>query len=308
MNMSAEGDGRYRIAVVAELTGVPEPTLRAWERRYDIPSPTRTASGYRLYSEREVEQVRRMRALCDSGISAAEAAKVVARERRGARAASKREPRDALGAAVDALVATIERFDEEALDREVRRLQYAGPAVAVTERVIVPALRTVGDLWLAGKVSIAQEHLLSQKLGAVLRDFLRLAPGGDRTALVASMADEQHDLGALAVAVHVATWGIRPIFFGARTPPEALARAVSALKPGAIALSVTVAPERERARELIASYAAACGSVPWTVGGLGLPPIADLVREAGGTPLPQVDELEDWTRRLVKRPTRGRST
>ena len=41
--------GPYRIHVVAEMTGIPAATLRAWERRYGIPSPERTASGYRLY-------------------------------------------------------------------------------------------------------------------------------------------------------------------------------------------------------------------------------------------------------------------
>ena len=46
--------GRYRINVVAELTGVPAATLRAWERRYGIPTPARTASSYRLYSDVDV--------------------------------------------------------------------------------------------------------------------------------------------------------------------------------------------------------------------------------------------------------------
>lgn len=33
----------------AELTGVPEHTLRAWERRYGLVAPARTDGGYRLY-------------------------------------------------------------------------------------------------------------------------------------------------------------------------------------------------------------------------------------------------------------------
>jgi DNA-binding transcriptional MerR regulator len=298
--MSSNESGLYRIAVVAELTGVPEPTLRAWERRYDIPSPRRTSSGYRLYGEREVEQVRRMRALCDSGISAAEAAKLVARERR---LPSKREvgARDALGTAAEAMLHAIERFDEEALNREVRRLPYAGSALEVVEQVVVPVLRTVGDRWLAGELSVAQEHLASQKLDTVLRDFLRLAPGGDGTTLVACVADEQHHLGALAVAVYLATWGVRPVFFGARTPPDALARAVAALRPSAVALSVTITPERERARELLTAYAQACGRVPWAVGGSGSFAIADIVREAGGSAIRDMTAFEAWMRGASKR-------
>lgn len=37
--------GPYRINVVAELVGVPSATLRAWERRYGVPSPDRSDHG-----------------------------------------------------------------------------------------------------------------------------------------------------------------------------------------------------------------------------------------------------------------------
>jgi acyl-CoA hydrolase len=69
--------GRFRINRVAETTGIPEATLRAWERRYHVPKPSRTASGYRLYSQDDVAQVRKMRELCEAGISPSDAAKEI---------------------------------------------------------------------------------------------------------------------------------------------------------------------------------------------------------------------------------------
>jgi acyl-CoA hydrolase len=72
--------GRFRINWVAETTGVPEATLRAWERRYQVPKPQRTPSGYRLYSQDDVATVKRMRELCDAGISPADAAKEIQRD------------------------------------------------------------------------------------------------------------------------------------------------------------------------------------------------------------------------------------
>lgn len=69
--------GRFRINRVAETTGIPEATLRAWERRYHVPKPSRTPSGYRLYSADDVAQVRKMRELCDAGIAPADAAKEI---------------------------------------------------------------------------------------------------------------------------------------------------------------------------------------------------------------------------------------
>ncbi|MDB4986746.1 MAG: Transcriptional regulator, MerR family, partial [Myxococcaceae bacterium] len=69
--------GRYRIHAVSEITGVPEATLRAWERRYAVPVPERTPSGYRLYSQKDVDLVRRMRELCANGMAPVDAARMV---------------------------------------------------------------------------------------------------------------------------------------------------------------------------------------------------------------------------------------
>lgn len=68
----------YRINWVAEQTGIPEATLRAWERRYGVPEPERTPSGYRIYSVNDVKKVQRMRELCAGGMSPSQAALAVA--------------------------------------------------------------------------------------------------------------------------------------------------------------------------------------------------------------------------------------
>ena len=46
---------------------MPAALLRAWERRYRVVAPARTASGYRLYDEGAIERLRTMRRLVDAG-------------------------------------------------------------------------------------------------------------------------------------------------------------------------------------------------------------------------------------------------
>jgi len=43
-------------------------TLRAWERRYNILTPHRTASNYRLYSEQDIAMLRWLKSQVDSGM------------------------------------------------------------------------------------------------------------------------------------------------------------------------------------------------------------------------------------------------
>src|SRR3954454_9019836 len=49
--------GRYNIQAVARRTGVPAPTIRAWERRYGLPRPSRSEGRQRLYSEDDVRVI-----------------------------------------------------------------------------------------------------------------------------------------------------------------------------------------------------------------------------------------------------------
>lgn len=67
--MSSDADAVLTISAVAERTKVGVAVLRAWEQRYGFPRPTRVTSGHRRYSERDVEQIRRVVRERDAGLS-----------------------------------------------------------------------------------------------------------------------------------------------------------------------------------------------------------------------------------------------
>src|SRR5512135_897622 len=67
----------YTIGQAAVRSGVGVSLLRAWERRYGIVAPTRTASGYRLYDDDAIARLRAMRRLVDAGWSASHAAEAI---------------------------------------------------------------------------------------------------------------------------------------------------------------------------------------------------------------------------------------
>ena len=58
----------YNIGVVARMTGIPENTLRVWERRYDFPASDRTEGGHRLFSAREVARIQWVKQRIDEGM------------------------------------------------------------------------------------------------------------------------------------------------------------------------------------------------------------------------------------------------
>ena len=58
---------RYPIGVAARLTGIQVETLRVWERRYGVIGPQVSASGRRLYAAEDLERLRLIKQLVDSG-------------------------------------------------------------------------------------------------------------------------------------------------------------------------------------------------------------------------------------------------
>ncbi len=68
----------YSIGAVARMLDIPVATLRTWEDRYRQVAPARNASGYRLYTRHEVEQLRFVRAQMSEGASVADAHRVLA--------------------------------------------------------------------------------------------------------------------------------------------------------------------------------------------------------------------------------------
>ena len=60
---------RHPVRLVASRTGLSPHVLRAWERRYGVVAPHRSAGGQRLYSDHDVERLRQLRQLTGRGHS-----------------------------------------------------------------------------------------------------------------------------------------------------------------------------------------------------------------------------------------------
>lgn len=272
---------RYRIRAVAELTGVSTATLRAWERRYGVPAPARTASAYRLYGDDDVAVVAQMRDLVESGVAPAEAARAL-RERAAGTAEAPADA-DAYRLSSERMVEAVTRFDVEALREEITRALALGPAIAIFDRALAPALVKIGDLWHQGQITIAQEHILTNVVLGRVNQLLELLQPVDasRRVVLACFEEEDHVIGLYGTGLHFAAWGYRAVFLGARTPPDAIARVVATLQVDAVALSTTISPPAARARALVDAYADACRGVPMLVGGAGAEPLRKFVEARG---------------------------
>lgn len=225
-------DATLRIGELARRSGVSTDLLRAWERRYALLEPTRTAAGYRLYSAADEARVRAMQRHLAQGLSAAQAARL-ARE-----AASSTDPNGAPADLAGALWCALDNFDDAGAQAAFDRLVAAFSIETVAATAVLPYLRVLGDRWREGDASVAQEHFASGLLRARL---LGLARGWDRgagpRALLACPPGEHHDLGLIILGLALRDRGWRVTFLGPDTPIETLAAAADQLAPDVVVIS-----------------------------------------------------------------------
>lgn len=222
---------RVRIGELARRTGTTPELLRAWEQRYGLFEPVRTAAGYRLYSASDEQRVRAMRSRIAEGLSAAQAARAV---RAG------EPPADALARLEEAFA----RFDAAAAEDLLDQLLTARPVASVILDVVLPALHAVGDRADPGDQEIAREHFASNLISGRLRGLARgWDLGAGPRALLACPSGERHDLGLIAFGLALRAHGWRITLLGHDTPASTIGRTAATLGPRAVVLAAVV-PER----------------------------------------------------------------
>jgi len=248
---------RHPIAVVAERTGLTQDVLRVWERRYGAVHPERGAGGQRRYTDADIERLALLHAATRAGRSIGQVAglstdaltalvdeDVAARARHAPPAA---EP-SAATEAVAASLALARTLDGTRLDEALRRTAAQLGVSAFLESVAAPLLRRVGDEWHAGRMTPAQEHLVSSVLHDIVVETMRTfskANGAPRV-LVATAAGDRHAVGAALVGAVAAVEGWSVLYLGADLPAAEIADAARAAGVRVVALSVVYVDDRAR--------------------------------------------------------------
>jgi MerR family transcriptional regulator, light-induced transcriptional regulator len=228
-----------RIGELSRRSGVSPELLRAWERRYGLLQPARTAGGLRLYTGADLERVRAMQRHIGEGLAAREAADLAREAAPGPVAVAALDPGTVLGR----LAAAMDAFDEPAAQAVIDDLLARTTIDALLSEIVIPYLHELGERWERGEVSIAQEHFASNLLRGRLLGLARgWGRGAGPRALLACPEGERHDLGLIAFGLALRERGWRIDYLGSDTPLASIAETVEAIEPDLLVLSA-VAPE-----------------------------------------------------------------
>jgi DNA-binding transcriptional MerR regulator/methylmalonyl-CoA mutase cobalamin-binding subunit len=301
-------DARYRIGTAARLAGLTTHAIRVWERRYGALTPDRSAGGARLYTEAEIERLRRLKRAVDRGHSIGQIARLpdAALSRLGGPTEpplTALRPENVQSFAED-FVDAVRSFDLAGAERVLSRGRAVLAPRMFVMQLLGPALQRVGDAWAKGDLCVASEHVASvlvrDQAGALLREY---GAEPDAETLVATTpAGELHEIGALLVAVTAAMRGFRVAYLGPNLPASEISEAVNRTGATIVALSVVALEARAAVREIRALEKQLTRRVRLLVGGMQSAEIEKYVK--GGLDSPRtLAEFEQWLadRRARKR-------
>jgi DNA-binding transcriptional MerR regulator len=229
----------YPIRTISELTGVPTTTLRAWERRYGLLKPERTAKGHRLYGTEDIELVKQIVKLLKNNHTISEAIRII---RNPELSAMETSPADGHWAGYqERMMKSIESFNEQNLDKAYNDALSIYPIDMVTEHVIIPVLARLGEQWHDREAGIAEEHFFSaflrNKLGARLHHEAQRSRGN--RILVTCLPGEYHELGILLFCIAAIGHGYQILYLGTDMPPAQLPYVVQRTDVAAVLISGT---------------------------------------------------------------------
>jgi DNA-binding transcriptional MerR regulator len=264
----------YNLKAVQKETGLTADVLRAWERRYKLPQPHRTAGGHRLYSEYDIQILKWLHARQVEGLSISHAVELWKETIEAGQDPLAKYPLASPPAQhiptqdtrteilrqqwLDATLA----FDSLNADEVLNQAFAIYPIETVCTEILQQGISEIGALWLLDEASVQQEHFATAQAYRRLETLISATPQPIRrqTILLGCPPGEQHTFSLLLLNLFLRRQGLKVVYLGADIPTDQMSETTRTIQPDLIVLA---------AQQL--STAATLRSALLTLRGLGIP-------------------------------------
>ncbi len=282
----------FPIRDLVQQTGVNASTLRAWESRHALLNPLRTPSGHRLYSMQDVDRIRRLQRLLSQGMSLAEIGTLLDETddmeplATGTSVSRSAVAMTAWQGYLSETRRALEDFSVERLDLLYNEACALYPIGVVTDSLLIPVMKQLGERWDQHPAGIAEEHFFSawlrNKLGARLHHST--GPTRGRLLILACLPGENHEIGLLIFALEGLRRNHGVIYLGANMPIRQILPICARTHPAGIVLAGRDIQKPAKMIEDIAWLSTTSG-VPVFVGSHFSVNAQEELRSVGVTPL-----------------------
>ena len=286
----------YNLKAVIKETGLTADTLRAWERRYGLPTPQRTRGGHRLYSEHDIHVIKWLRRQQSDGLAISRAVgkwnDLVSsgsdplNEAAASTVAARAAPAPARSK-VDVLraewLSACMAYDEGSAENVLNEAFALYSPETVVIDLIQGAMHEIGELWQRGGATVQQEHFMSSLCMRRLDALVAASPSPVHSEVVvlACPEFEQHVLPLQFLHVLLRRAGRHVVLLGADVPMAQLEDTVREVKPALVVMAaqqLTTASSLKEAAALLHSL-----HIPAAFGGRVFDVVPELRAQIAGS-------------------------
>ncbi len=237
----------YSIKELESLSGIKAHTIRIWEKRYNLIEPYRTTTNIRYYTDQELKKILNVAMLNRHGIKISNIARLSDKEMKEEILRVARSNPN-LENTIDSLIISMIDMDEIKFNSIVNKTISKYGFTAAFINVVYPFLEKIGVLWMAGDVSPAQEHFVSnlirQKIISAVDNFSHVFNPRAQKFLLFLPEGEWHEIGLLFALYLLKEAGHDVIYLGQSVPYSDVLATGSARNFDHILVSSTV-PQTE---------------------------------------------------------------
>lgn len=223
---------------VARLCRVSDATVKRWEDAGLLKSE-RTTGGHRRFSAQEIARFQREQGLGQKQTHGGDSVFTL----------NNRSGENGLQAEVSLFDLMLAGREEAVAEFLIAEHLNSRHLTEIFDNLICPPMRKIGEMWFAGDLNVAQEHLATHTVqNAVykLRSRLPVPEPTGKLAICCALENELHELPTHLAQITIENEGWDVLNFGANTPLYSLKEEVTKHLPDLICISATMMNDIER--------------------------------------------------------------
>tara|TARA_B100001057_G_scaffold464329_1_gene519407 strand:- start:1188 stop:2111 length:924 start_codon:yes stop_codon:yes gene_type:complete len=240
----------FTIKDLENISGIKAHTIRIWEKRHRLLSPTRTNTNIRRYSLASLQKLLNITLLYNNGskiskIASLEKDEISTMVREIALKSNSEQ------VAINALKLSMVNFDTSLFDVTYEEILLQNDFEFVYINVFMPLMSELGILWQTNAISPSHEHfitnLIKQKIH-IQTEFLQknsIAQQNSKLFVLFLPEDEIHDLGLLFLNYFILKNGYKTIFLGQSLQTESLETLINLTNDICFVTYLTVEPNKD---------------------------------------------------------------
>jgi MerR family transcriptional regulator, light-induced transcriptional regulator len=233
----------YTIKHLEQFSGIKAHTIRIWEQRYQLFSPSRQGNNVRVYNNEDLQKILNIGILYKAGLKISKIAKLTVSELQEKVKELTLQQKDGLVfGIIEQLAISMTNLDETGMEKLLNNQIIRIGFERTIAEIVFPFLEKIGIMWQIGMILPSQEHFASniirQKL-IVAIDSLPVNEASKNKAILFLPEKELHEFSLLFYTYIARARGFQAFYLGQTVPFDDLGQIAQIIKPKLIVTVIT---------------------------------------------------------------------